>query len=82
MNKLQLSMLCSNQILVIKTGMELTAQAKTFRASFKKMVGMRANATHIEVLAVIKQIYIDNGIENEFLEKIARHKAEDLLKQI
>ena len=82
MNKLQLSMLCSNQILVIKTGMELTAQAKTFRASFKKMMGMRANASHLEVLAVIKQIYIDNGIESEFLEKIARHKAEYLLEQI
>ena len=82
MNKLQLSMLCSNQILVIKTGMELTAQAKSFRASFKKMMGMRANASHLEVLAVIKQIYIDNGIENEFHEKIARHKAEHLLEQI
>lgn len=82
MNKLQLSMLLSNQILVIKTGMELTAQAKSFRASFKKMVGLRANASHLEVLAVIKQIYIDNGIENEFLEKIQRHKAEHLLEQI
>lgn len=82
MNKLQLSMLCSNQILVIKTGMELTAQAKTFRASFKKMVGLRANASHLEVLAVIKQIYDDNGIGDEFLEKIKRHKAEHLLAQI
>jgi 2-hydroxy-3-keto-5-methylthiopentenyl-1-phosphate phosphatase len=62
--------------------MELTAQAKSFRASFKKMMGMRANASHLEVLAVIKQIYIDNGIESEFLEKIARHKAEHLLEQI
>lgn len=82
MNKLQLSMLCSNQILVIKTGMELTAQAKSFRTSFKKMMGMRSNATHIEVLAVIKQIYDDNNIGDEFLDKIKRHKAEHLLEQL
>ena len=62
--------------------MELTAHAKSFRASFKKMMGMRANASHLDVLAVIKQVYIDNGIYNEFLEKIQRHKAEDLMERI
>lgn len=82
MNKLQLSMLCSNQILVIKTGMELTSQVKTFRASFKKMVGLRRNATHLEVLGAIKQVYEDNNILDEFLEKIKRLRAEDLLTQI
>lgn len=82
MNKLQLSMFCTNQILVIKTGMELTAQAKTFRASFKKMMGLRANATHLEVLAVIKQIYEDNNILDEFIEKLKKHKAEYLLEQL
>lgn len=82
MNKLQLSMFCTNQILVIKTGMELTAQAKTFRASFKKMMGLRANASHLEVLAVIKQIYSDNGILDEFIEKLKKHKVEHLLEQL
>ena len=82
MNELQLSMFCTNQILVLKTGMELTAQAKRFRADFKKMVGLRANASHLDVVRVIKQIYIDNGIENEFVEKFKSLKAEHLLEQI
>lgn len=82
MNELQLSMFCSNQILVIKTGMELTAQAKSFRASFKKMVGLRANASHLDVLRVIKQVYDNNGMSEKFLEKIQRHKAEDILAQL
>jgi hypothetical protein len=75
-------MFLSNQILVLKTGMELTAQAKRFRADFKKMVGLRANASHLDVVRVIKQIYIDNGIENEFVEKFKSLKAEHLLEQL
>jgi hypothetical protein len=82
MNKLQLSMLCSNQILVIKTGMELTAQAKKFRVAFKEMVGLPKRASHLQVLGAIRDIYISNGIESEFIEKIKRHKAEHLLETL
>ena len=79
MNKLQLSMFLSNQILVIKHGMELTRTAVHFRQQFKEMVGLSKRATHLQVLGAIRDIYVANGIEEEFIEKIKKHKAEDLL---
>lgn len=82
MNKLQLSMFLSNQILVIKHGMELTRMAKHFRQEFKQMVGLPKRASHLQVLGAIKDIYIANGIEEEFIEKIKRHKAEELLEAL
>ena len=82
MNKLQLSMFLSNEILVIKHGMELTKMAKHFRQDFKQMVGLPKRASHLQVLGAIKDIYIANGIEEEFIEKIKRHKAEDLLEAL
>jgi hypothetical protein len=82
MNKLQLSMLLTNQILVIKTGMELTAQAKTFRQYFKELVGLPKRASHLQVLGAIRDIYITNGIEEEFKERIIKHKAEHLLEAL
>lgn len=82
MNKLQLSMLLTNQILVIKTGMELTAQAKTFRQYFKELVGLPKRASHLQVLGAIRDIYITNGIEEEFKERIIKHKVEHLLEAL
>jgi len=82
MNKLQLSMFLTNQILVIKSGMELTAQVKKFRVAFKEMVGLPKRASHLQVLGAIRDIYIANGIESEFIEKIKRHKAEHLLEPL
>mgnify|MGYP006292079273 CR=1 FL=1 len=82
MDKLQLSMFLSNQILVIKTGMELTKHPKPFRQQFKDMVGLPKRASHMEVLRAIRDVYIANGIEEEFIEKIKRHKAEDLLQAL
>lgn len=79
MNKLQLSMFLSNQILVIKHGMELTRTAVQFRQQFKEMVGLPKRASHLQVLGAIRDIYVANGIEEEFIEKIKKHKAEDLL---
>jgi|688.fasta_scaffold179663_1 hypothetical protein len=82
MNKLQLSMFLTNQILVIKSGMELTAQVKKFRVAFKEMVGLPKRASHLQVLGAIREVYIANGIEAEFIEKIKRHKAEHLLEAL
>ena len=79
MNKLQLSMFLTNQIMVIKHGMELTRTAVHFRQQFKQMVGLPKRATHLQVLAAIRDIYVANGIEEEFIEKIQKHKAENLL---
>jgi len=79
MNKLQLSMFLTNQILVIKHGMELTRVAVQFRQQFKELVGLPKRASHLQVLSAIKDIYVANGIEEEFIEKIKKHKAEDLL---
>ena len=79
MNKLQLSMFLTNQILVIKHGMELTRVAVQFRQQFKELVGLPKRASHLQVLSAIRDIYIVNGIEEEFIEKIKKHRAEDLL---
>jgi len=82
MNKLQLSMFLTNQILVIKTGMELTRTVVHFRQQFKQMVGLPKRASHLQVLAAIRDIYVVNGIEEEFIEKIKKHKAEQLLEAL
>ena len=82
MNKLQLSMFLSNQILVLKTGMELTRTVVHFRQQFKQMVGLPKRASHLQVLAAIRDIYVVNGIEEEFIEKIKKHKAEHLLEAL
>ena len=82
MNKLQLSMFLSNQILVLKTGMELTRTVVHFRQQFKQMVGLPKRASHLQVLAAIRDIYVVNGIEEEFIEKIKKHKAEHLLESL
>lgn len=82
MNELQLSMLLSNQILVLKTGMELTRHAKTFRSNFKKQMGMKPNASHKEVIFYIGFVYKDNGIFDKFKETLAKHKMEHLLNEV
>jgi len=82
MNKLQLSIFLTNQILVLKSGMELTRMAKHFRQQFKEMVGLPKRASHLEVLGAIRDIYIVNGIEEEFIEKIKKYKAEELLEAL
>lgn len=82
MNELQLSMLLSNQILVLKTGMELTASAKQFRTNFKKQMGMSKNASHKEVIFYIGFVYKDNGIFDKFKETLAKHKMEHLLDEV
>jgi hypothetical protein len=82
MNKLQLSMFLTNQILVLKTGMELTASAKKFRANFKRQMGLPKNASHKEVIFYIGHVYKDNGIFDEFVDKLTRHKMEHLLDEV
>ena len=82
MNKLQLSMLLSNQISVLKTGMELTASASKFRASFKRAMGMPMNASHKDVIFYIGHVYKDNGIFDEFVEKLKKYKMEYLLDEV
>jgi hypothetical protein len=46
------------------------------------MVGLPKSATHLQVLSAIRDIYIINGIEEEFIEKIKKHKAEQLLEAL
>ena len=82
MNKLQLSMLLINQILVLKTGMELTASAKNFRTEFKRQMGLNKNASHKEVIFYIGHVYKDNGIFDEFVETLTKHKMLHLLDEV
>lgn len=82
MTKLQLDVFLSNQLLVLKTGMELTRNAKQFRANFKRAMGMPKNASHKEVIFYIGHVYKDNGIFDEFVEKLKKHKMEYLLDEV
>jgi hypothetical protein len=75
-------MLLSNQILVLKTGMELTRNAKTFRTFFKKQMGMSKNASHKDVIFYIGHVYKDNGIFDKFVDTLTRHKMEHLLDEV
>lgn len=82
MNKLQLDMFLVNQLLVLKTGMELTRNAKQFRVNFKRQMGMSKNASHKEVIFYIGHVYKDNGIFNEFVETLTKHKMVHLLDEV
>ena len=82
MNKLQLDMFLVNQLLVLKTGMELTRNAKQFRANFKRAMGMPKNASHKEVIFYIGHVYKDNGIFDEFVETLTKHKMSHLLDEV
>jgi hypothetical protein len=82
MNELQLSMLLSNQLLLLKTGMELTRNAKQFRTYFKKQMGLKPNASHKEVIFYIGFVYKDNGIFDKFKDTLARHKMSHLLDEV
>ena len=82
MNELQLSMLLSNQILVLKTGMELTRNAKQFRAYFKREMRMPKNASHKDVIFTIGSVYHSNGIFDKFVDTLTRHKMEHLLDEV
>jgi hypothetical protein len=62
--------------------MELTRTAKQFRASFKKAMRLPRNASHQEVVIYIGVIYKQNGIFDEFLEKLKRHDMEHLIAEV
>jgi hypothetical protein len=82
MNKLQLHVFLVNQLLVIKTGMELTASAKQFRANFKRTMGLPKNTSHKEVVFYIGHVYKDNDIFTEFVETLTKHKMSHLLDEV
>ena len=79
MTKLQLVLLVSNQIGVIKHGMELCRVSSQARQRFKQAVGLPSRASHVQVLFALGQVFKDNGMEQAFFEQVARHKAEDLI---
>lgn len=79
MNKLQLSLLISNQITQIKFGRDLAPNASAFRQTFKKAVGLPKGASHLDVLKALGQVYKDNQMEQEFFDKLAKFKVEHLV---
>lgn len=82
MTKLQLDVFCSAQILLVKTGMELTRNAKAFRTQFKKQMGLPRNATNREVLIYIGGVYKQNNIFEDFVAKLERHNMLELLDEV
>ena len=70
MNELQLYILASNQVLVLKSGMELTRMAKVARQQFKQMVGLPKKATHLQVLFALGAVFAQNGKRDYFFEKM------------
>lgn len=79
MNKLQLMLLVSNQVGVIKHGMELCRMSSSARQRFKKAVGLSPRASHIAVLFALGQTFKLNNMEAEFFSVIAKHNANDLI---
>ncbi len=81
MNKMQLMLLVSNQILVLKSNgqMELTRVAGAARTHFKKLVGLPKNATHLQVLFALGQAYKDNKLETEFFDLVKRLKGDEFI---
>lgn len=82
MTKLQLDVFLVNQLLVLKTGMELTRNAKEFRSYFKKQMGLKPNASHKQVIFYIGHVYKDNGIFKEFEDTLAKYKMSHLLDEV
>lgn len=79
MNKLQLSLLISNQITQIKFGQDLARNASAFRQVFKKAVGLSPRASHLDVLKALGQVYKDNKIETEFFTTLAKFNVAHLV---
>lgn len=69
-SKIQMFLLMQNQIMQIQTNgkMSLTRVAAHFRTVFKKAVGLPKNATHLQVLMAVGDVYQQMGIVNEFFE--------------
>tara|TARA_R110001583_G_scaffold78897_3_gene213607 strand:- start:69 stop:320 length:252 start_codon:yes stop_codon:yes gene_type:complete len=66
MRGIQIFLLMQNQVMEIKNGMSLTRNAKNFRVSYKRAVGLPKNASNLVVLQDIGRIYKDNDMSNEF----------------
>lgn len=79
MNRLQLSLLVSNEITQIKFGKNLASNASAFRQEFKKATGLPRNAKSIDVLFRLGLVYFDNNLEAEFLEKLNKFGVGDLI---
>lgn len=58
---IQLRVFTHSLVIKMKFGMELTRTAQSFRSQYKAARGLSRNATHLEVLQDVAQVYRDNG---------------------
>ena len=67
---IQMFILMQNQVLVIRTGMETTRTAKSFRTAFKEAVGLPKKASHLQVLMAIGDVYYQMDNVQKFYEYV------------
>lgn len=79
MNALTLKALLLSVITEMKFGQPLAKNAILVKKMFKKMAGLKLNASNLAVLQSMKQTYIDNGLEEDFNGTLTRMKATHLL---
>lgn len=60
---IQLLTFTHSLVIKIKTGLELTRTAPSFRSQYKAARGLSRNAKPLEVLQDVAQVYRDNGWE-------------------
>ncbi len=79
MNRLQLSALMLNEITQIKFGHDMAPNVGGVRMAFKKAAGLNKNATHLEVLIALGLTYKENGMEQEFFDRLKKFKVDHLI---
>jgi hypothetical protein len=63
LTSIQLLTFTHSLVIKIKTGMELTRTAPSFRTQYKAARGLRRNANAFDVLQDVAQVYRDNGLD-------------------
>ena len=79
MNRLQLKALLLSVLTEIKFGQALDRGAARVKREFKQMVGLKRNASNLDVVKEIQRVYKENKLEDDFNGCLERLKMSDIL---
>ena len=79
MNRLQLKALLLSVITEIKFGMPLARNAVQCKKQFKDLVGLPKNVSNVELLKVMKRVYIENKLGDDFTKTLEKFKVSHLV---
>jgi hypothetical protein len=71
-NAIQLKCLLLDSILHARNGMHLTRHYGGMKKTFCQMVGISPRTTSKKLIEVIRDVYINNGMEAEFTKTIEK----------